>query len=111
MVCLSTFVALLLSCVKILPEAARINLAICLPHLLMTSLHHYCHFTGLDLYRKNTKQPLSIFSSSIKSTCSGHIYLLKHRKNNEQFVVLGVIEMLESKQNESFTHGSGNCVT
>ena len=53
-ICLSVFLALPLSYLKIPPVATHNDLAVCLPHLLVTSLHHCCHPTGLNLYSKNT---------------------------------------------------------
>lgn len=51
--CLSVFLALPLSCLETPPVVVHSNLAICLPHLLVTSLHHCCHSTGLNHYNKN----------------------------------------------------------
>lgn len=47
------------------PFEAPSSLAICLHYLLVTALHHCCHFTGLDLYRRTPGLPPSIFHSFI----------------------------------------------
>lgn len=53
--CLSVFLALPLSDLKPPPIEAHNDFAIWLHYLLLTSLHHCYHLTGLNLYGKNTR--------------------------------------------------------